>query len=120
VKRLSGPIDVDCCVPRRPQAENTGDSRVLGDSISAGYGLARVETGLGWRCCRRGSRKQEYGYQVVQRQRQRRKPLPADSPACRGALMLHQPKIVILELGRKTMGYAPCPSQQMRANLGAA
>lgn len=87
---------------------------VFGDSISAGYGLARVEQG--WvALLQTRLREQEYGYQVVN--------ASASGETTAGglarlprALMLHQPKIVILELGGND-GLRALPIAQMRANL---
>jgi acyl-CoA thioesterase-1 len=79
---------------------------VFGDSISAGYGLARVEQG--WvALLQTRLKEQEYGYQVVNASGLARLPR---------ALMLHQPKIVILELGGND-GLRALPIAQMRANL---
>ena len=87
---------------------------VFGDSISAGYGLARVEQG--WVALLQTRLKdQEYGYQVV-------KASVTGETTAGGlarlprALMLHQPKIVILELGGND-GLRALPIAQMRANL---
>jgi acyl-CoA thioesterase I len=87
---------------------------VFGDSISAGYGLARVEQG--WVALLQTRLKdQEYGYQVVN--------ASVSSETTAGglarlprALMLHQPEIVILELGGND-GLRALPIAQMRANL---
>jgi acyl-CoA thioesterase-1 len=65
---------------------------VFGDSVSAGYGLARVEQG--WvALLQTRLKEQEYGYQVV-----------------------HHPQIIILELGAND-GLRALPIEQMRANL---
>src|ERR1700676_3455873 len=87
---------------------------VFGDSISAGYGLSRVEQG--WVTLLQTRLKDEdYGYQVVNAS-------VSGEPTAGGlarlprALMLHQPKIVILELGGND-GLRALPIAQMRANL---
>src|ERR1700736_3709691 len=87
---------------------------VFGDSISAGYGLARVEQG--WVALLQTSLKeQEYGYQVV-------KASVSGETTAGGlarlprALLLHQSQIVILEL-RSNDGIRALPIAQMRANL---
>jgi acyl-CoA thioesterase-1 len=87
---------------------------VFGDSISAGYGLAHVEQG--WvALLQTRLKQQEYGYQVVNAS------VSGESTAgglarLPRALMLHQPKIVILELGGND-GLRALPISQMRANL---
>ena len=87
---------------------------VFGDSISAGYGLERVEQG--WVALLQTRLKdQEYGYQVVNAS------VTGETTAgglarLPRALMLHQPKIVILELGGND-GLRALPIAQMRANL---
>lgn len=87
---------------------------VFGDSISAGYGLARVEQG--WVALLQTRLKdQEYGYQVVNAS------VTGETTAgglarLPRALMLHQPKIVVLELGGND-GLRALPIAQMRANL---
>jgi acyl-CoA thioesterase I len=87
---------------------------VLGDSISAGYGLAHVEQG--WVALLQARLKeQEYGYQVVNAS------ISGETTAgglarLPRALTLHQPKIVILELGGND-GLRALPIAQMRANL---
>jgi acyl-CoA thioesterase-1 len=87
---------------------------VLGDSISAGYGLAHVEQG--WVALLQARLKeQEYGYQVVNAS------ISGETTAgglarLPRALALHQPKIVILELGGND-GLRALPIAQMRANL---
>jgi acyl-CoA thioesterase I len=87
---------------------------VFGDSISAGYGLARVEQG--WVALLQTRLKdQEYGYQVVNAS------VTGETTAgglarLPRALMLHQPEIVILELGGND-GLRALPIAQMRANL---
>ena len=87
---------------------------VLGDSISAGYGLAHVEQG--WvALLQTRLKEQEYGYQVVNAS------ISGETTAgglarLPRALTLHQPKIVILELGGND-GLRALPIAQMRANL---
>ena len=87
---------------------------VFGDSISAGYGLARVEQG--WvALLQTRLREQEYGYQVVNASVSGETTAGGLARLPR-ALMLHQPKIVILELGGND-GLRALPIEQMRANL---
>jgi acyl-CoA thioesterase-1 len=87
---------------------------VLGDSISAGYGLARVEQG--WVSLLQTRLKdQEYGYQVVNASVSGETTAGGLARLPR-ALTLHQPKIVILELGGND-GLRALPIAQMRANL---
>jgi len=87
---------------------------VFGDSISAGYGLARVEQG--WvALLQTRLREQEYGYQVVNASVSGETTAGGLARLPR-ALMLHQPKIVILELGGND-GLRALPIAQMRANL---
>jgi acyl-CoA thioesterase-1 len=87
---------------------------VFGDSISAGYGLARVEQG--WVALLQTRLKdQEYGYQVVNASVSGETTAGGLARLPR-ALMLHQPKIVILELGGND-GLRALPVAQMRANL---
>lgn len=87
---------------------------VFGDSISAGYGLARVEQG--WvALLQRRLKEQEYGYQVVNASVSGETTAGGLARLPR-ALMLHQPKIVILELGGND-GLRALPIAQMRANL---
>jgi acyl-CoA thioesterase-1 len=87
---------------------------VFGDSISAGYGLARVDQG--WVALLQTKLKNEdYGYQVVNAS------ISGETTAgglarLPRALSLHQPKIVILELGGND-GLRALPIAQMRANL---
>src|ERR1700677_3915911 len=89
---------------------------VFGDSISAGYGLARVEQG--WVALLQTRLKdQEYGYQVINASFSGEPPAGGLARLPR-ALMLHQPKIVILELGGND-GLRALPVAQMRANLTA-
>jgi acyl-CoA thioesterase-1 len=87
---------------------------VFGDSISAGYGLARVEQG--WVALLQTRLKsQEYGYQVVNASVSGETTAGGLARLPR-ALSLHQPKIVILELGGND-GLRALPIPQMRANL---
>jgi acyl-CoA thioesterase-1 len=87
---------------------------VFGDSISAGYGLARVEQG--WvALLQTRLRDQEYGYQVVNASVSGETTAGGLARLPR-ALTLHQPKIVILELGGND-GLRALPIAQMRANL---
>ncbi len=87
---------------------------VFGDSISAGYGLTHVEQG--WVALLRTRLKdQEYGYQVINASVSGETTAGGLARLPR-ALMLHQPKIVILELGGND-GLRALPIAQMRANL---
>jgi acyl-CoA thioesterase-1 len=87
---------------------------VLGDSISAGFGLARVDQG--WVALLQTRLKdQEYVYQVVNASVSGETTAGGLARLPRG-LMLHQPKIVILELGGND-GLRALPVAQMRANL---
>jgi acyl-CoA thioesterase I len=87
---------------------------VFGDSISAGYGLARVEQS--WVALLQTRLKdQDYGYQVINASVSGETTAGGLARLPR-ALMLHQPKIVILELGSND-GLRGLPIAQMRANL---
>jgi acyl-CoA thioesterase-1 len=87
---------------------------VFGDSISAGHGLARVEQG--WvALLQTRLKEQEYGYQVVNASVSGETTAGGLARLPR-ALMLHHPKIVILELGGND-GLRALPIAQMRANL---
>jgi acyl-CoA thioesterase I len=87
---------------------------VFGDSISAGYGLAHVEQG--WvALLQTRLKEQAYGYQVVNASVSGETTAGGLARLPR-ALMLHQPKIVILELGGND-GLRALPIAQMRANL---
>jgi acyl-CoA thioesterase-1 len=87
---------------------------VFGDSISAGYGLARVE--LGWVELLKTRLKTEgYGYQVVNASVSGETTAGGLARLPR-ALELHRPKIVILELGGND-GLRALPVPQMRANF---
>ncbi len=87
---------------------------VFGDSISAGYGLPRVEQG--WVALLQARLKdQGYGYQVVN--------ASVSGETTEGglarlprALNLHHPAIVVLELGGND-GLRALPAGQMRDNL---
>ena len=87
---------------------------VFGDSISAGYGLPRMEQG--WVALLQARLKdQGYGYQVVN--------ASVSGETTEGglarlprALNLHHPAIVVLELGGND-GLRALPAAQMRANL---
>jgi acyl-CoA thioesterase-1 len=88
---------------------------VFGDSLSAGFGLTRVEQG--WAALLQTRLKgQDYGYQVVNASVSGETTAGGLARLPR-ALMLHQPKIVILELGGND-GLRGLPIAQMRANLG--
>ena len=87
---------------------------VFGDSISAGYGLPRVEQG--WVALLQTRLKdQDYGYQVINASVSGETTAGGLARLPR-ALMLHQPKIVILELGGND-GLRALPIAQMCANL---
>jgi acyl-CoA thioesterase-1 len=87
---------------------------VFGDSISAGYGLARVE--LGWvELLKTRLNAQGYGYQVVNASVSGETTAGGLARLPR-ALELHHPKIVILELGGND-GLRALPIPQMRDNL---
>src|SRR6202521_5129900 len=87
---------------------------VFGDSISAGYGLTRVEQG--WVALLQTRLKDgDYGYQVVNASVSGETTAGGLARLPR-ALDLHHPKIVILELGGND-GLRALPVAQMRANL---
>src|ERR1700674_1220858 len=87
---------------------------VFGDSISAGYGLTRVEQG--WVALLQTRLKDgDYGYQVVNASVSGETTAGGLARLPR-ALELHHPKIVILELGGND-GLRALPIAQMRANL---
>jgi len=98
-----------------PANADTPAILVFGDSISAGYGLARVEQG--WVGMLRAKLKDEgYGYQVVNAS------VTGETTAgglarLPRALALHHPQVVILELGGND-GLRALPIGQMRGNLG--
>jgi acyl-CoA thioesterase-1 len=87
---------------------------VFGDSISAGYGLPRVEQG--WVALLEARLKEQgYGYEVVN--------ASVSGETTEGglarlprALSLHHPQIVILELGGND-GLRALPTADMRSNL---
>jgi acyl-CoA thioesterase I len=87
---------------------------VFGDSVSAGYGLTRVE--LGWvALLQTRLKQQEYVYQVVNASVSGETTAGGLARLPR-ALTLHQPRIVILELGGND-GLRALPIAQMRTNL---
>ena len=87
---------------------------VFGDSVSAGYGLTRVE--LGWvALLQTRLKQQEYVYQVINASVSGETTAGGLARLPR-ALTLHQPRIVILELGGND-GLRALPIAQMRANL---
>jgi acyl-CoA thioesterase-1 len=87
---------------------------VFGDSISAGYGLARVETG--WVEMLRAKLKSEgYGYQVINASVSGETTTGGLGRLPR-ALSLHHPAVVIIELGGND-GLRALPIAQMRTNL---
>jgi acyl-CoA thioesterase I len=87
---------------------------VFGDSISAGYGLARVEQG--WvELLKTRLKAQGYGYQVVNASVSGETTAGGLARLPR-ALDLHRPKILILELGAND-GLRGLPIPQMRENL---
>jgi acyl-CoA thioesterase I len=87
---------------------------VFGDSISAGYGLSRVEQG--WVTLLQTRLKDEdYGYHVLNASVSGETTAGGLARLPR-ALDLHKPKIVILELGGND-GLRALPIAQMRANL---
>jgi acyl-CoA thioesterase-1 len=87
---------------------------VFGDSISAGYGLARVDQG--WvELLQTRLKAQGYGYQVVNASVSGETTAGGLARLPR-ALELHRPKIVIFELGGND-GLRALPVAQMRTNL---
>ena len=87
---------------------------VFGDSISAGYGLERVDHG--WvALLQTRLKEQEYGYQVINASVSGETTAGGLARLPR-ALSLHHPKIVILELGGND-GLRALPLPLMRANL---
>ncbi|HEY1313912.1 MAG TPA: arylesterase [Steroidobacteraceae bacterium] len=87
---------------------------VFGDSISAGYGLARVEQG--WvALLQTRLKEQEYGYQVINASVSGETTAGGLARLPR-ALDLHHPAIVVLELGGND-GLRALPVAPMRANL---
>ena len=88
---------------------------VFGDSISAGYGLTHVDQG--WvKLLQTRLKDQGYGYQVVNASVSGETTAGGLARLPR-ALTMHQPRIVILELGGND-GLRALPVAQMRANLG--
>jgi acyl-CoA thioesterase I len=87
---------------------------VFGDSISAGYGLARVEQG--WvALLQTRLKEQEYGYHVINASVSGETTAGGLARLPR-ALDLHHPAIVVVELGGND-GLRALPVAQMRANL---
>jgi acyl-CoA thioesterase I len=87
---------------------------VFGDSISAGYGLPRVEQG--WVALLQARLKNEgYGYEVVNASVSGETTAGGLARLPR-ALALHHPRIVILELGGND-GLRALPTVQMRENI---
>ena len=87
---------------------------VFGDSISAGYGLSRVEEG--WVALLQAKlNAQGYGYQVVNASVSGETTAGGLARLPR-ALNLHHPQIVVLELGGND-GLRALPVAQMRDNL---
>jgi len=87
---------------------------VFGDSISAGYGLSRVEQG--WvTLLQTRLQDEDYGYHVLNASVSGETTAGGLARLPR-ALDLHKPKIVILELGGND-GLRALPIAQMRANL---
>ena len=87
---------------------------VFGDSISAGYGLSRVDDG--WVGLLRAKLKSEgYGYQVVNASVSGETTAGGLARLPR-ALELHHPKIVVIELGGND-GLRALPIAQMHTNL---
>jgi acyl-CoA thioesterase-1 len=87
---------------------------VFGDSISAGYGLARVDRG--WVALLQAKLKTEgYGYEVVNASVSGETTAGGLARLPR-ALGLHHPAVVVLELGGND-GLRALPIEQMRANL---
>jgi acyl-CoA thioesterase I len=87
---------------------------VFGDSISAGYGLSRVEQG--WVALLQAKlNAQEYGYHVVNASVSGETTAGGIARLPR-ALNLHHPQIVVLELGGND-GLRALPVEQMRDNL---
>jgi acyl-CoA thioesterase-1 len=87
---------------------------VFGDSVSAGYGLTRVEQG--WvALLQTRLKQQEYVYQVVNASVSGETTAGGLARLPR-ALTLHQPRIVILELGGND-GLRALPILPMRTNL---
>jgi acyl-CoA thioesterase I len=97
-----------------PARAETPTILVFGDSISAGYGLPRVEQG--WVALLQARLiKQGYGYEVVNASVSGETTAGGLARLPR-ALSLHHPSIVILELGGND-GLRALPIAPMRANL---
>jgi acyl-CoA thioesterase I len=97
-----------------PAHAETPKILVFGDSISAGYGLPRVEQG--WVALLQAKLKKEgYGYEVVNASVSGETTAGGLARLPR-ALSLHHPAIVILELGGND-GLRALPTAPMRANL---
>ena len=97
-----------------PARAETPTILVVGDSISAGYGLPRVEQG--WVALLQAKLKTEgYGYEVVNASVSGETTAGGLARLPR-ALSLHRPSIVILELGGND-GLRALPIAPMRANL---
>jgi len=97
-----------------PAKADTPAILLFGDSISAGYGIGRVDQG--WAALLQAKLKNEgYGYQVVNAS------ISGETTAgglarLPRALALHKPRIVIIELGAND-GLRALPIAQMRDNL---
>jgi acyl-CoA thioesterase I len=97
-----------------PARAETPTILVFGDSISAGYGLPRVEQG--WAALLQAKlTKEGYGYEVVNASVSGETTAGGLARLPR-ALSLHHPSIVILELGGND-GLRALPIAPMRANL---
>jgi acyl-CoA thioesterase-1 len=97
-----------------PARADTPTILVFGDSISAGYGLPRVEQG--WVALLQAKlMKEGYGYEVVNASVSGETTAGGLARLPR-ALSLHHPSIVILELGGND-GLRALPIAPMRANL---
>jgi acyl-CoA thioesterase I len=112
VKRLFAlTLLIIACVPARAEAPVI---LVLGDSISAGYGLAHVEQG--WvELLKTRLKGQGYVYQVVNASVSGETTAGGLARLPR-ALELHHPQIAVIELGGND-GLRALPIPQMRANL---
>jgi len=87
---------------------------VFGDSLSAGYGLAHVEAG--WvELLRKRLKTEGYGYEVVNASVSGETTAGGLARLPR-ALAVHQPQIVLVELGGND-GLRALPIGQMRANI---
>jgi acyl-CoA thioesterase-1 len=112
VKRLFAlTLLIIACVPARAEAPVI---LVLGDSISAGYGLAHVEQG--WvELLKTRLKAQGYVYQVVNASVSGETTAGGLARLPR-ALELHHPQIAVIELGGND-GLRALPIPQMRTNL---